>query len=101
MRAPILIALWACLALAPEVRAADGDQPMISIAIHGGAGVISRASMSAEAERAYRADLGRALAGLRVLAAGGRALAAVAAVRVLEDDPLFNAGTGSVLTRAG
>ena len=103
MRAPFLIALWACLALAPEIRAADGDQPMISIAIHGGAGVISRASLTAEAERAYRADLGRALdAGYAVLEAGGSSLdAAVAAVRILEDSPYFNAGHGSVFSHAG
>ena len=103
MRAPFLIALWACLALAPEVRAADGDQPMISIAIHGGAGVISRASLSGEAERAYRADLGRALdAGYALLEAGGSSLdAAVAAVRILEDSPYFNAGHGSVFSHAG
>jgi beta-aspartyl-peptidase (threonine type) len=103
MRAPFLIALCACLALAPEIRAADGDQPMISIAIHGGAGVISRASLTAEAERAYRADLGRALdAGYAVLEAGGSSLdAAVAAVRILEDSPYFNAGHGSVFSHAG
>jgi beta-aspartyl-peptidase (threonine type) len=103
MRAPFLIALWACLALAPEIRAADGDQPMISIAIHGGAGVIGRASLTAEAERAYRADLGRALdAGYAVLEAGGSSLdAAVAAVRILEDSPYFNAGHGSVFSHAG
>ena len=103
MRVPFLIALWACLALAPEIRAADGDQPMISIAIHGGAGVISRATMSAEAERAYRADLGRALdAGYAALEAGDSSLdATVAAVRILEDSPYFNAGHGSVFSHAG
>ena len=76
---------------------------MISIAIHGGAGVISRASMTAEAERAYRADLGRALdAGYAVLESGGTSLdAAVAAVRILEDSPYFNAGHGSVFSHAG
>ncbi len=103
MRAPFLIALLACLALAPEVRAADGDPPMISIAIHGGAGVISRASLSEEAERAYRADLGRALdAGYALLEAGGTSLdAVVAAVKILEDSPYFNAGHGSVFSHAG
>jgi len=103
MRTPFLIALWACLALAPGVRADDGDQPMISIAIHGGAGVISRASMSAEAERAYGADLGRALdAGYAVLESGGSSLdAVVAAVKILEDSPYFNAGHGSVFSHAG
>ena len=76
---------------------------MISIAIHGGAGVISRASMSAENERAYRADLERALdAGYAVLEKGGASLdAVVAAVKILEDSPLFNAGKGAVFSHAG
>ena len=76
---------------------------MISIAIHGGAGVINRASMSAENERAYRADLERALdAGYAVLEKGGTSLdAVVAAVRILEDSPLFNAGKGAVFSHAG
>ena len=76
---------------------------MISIAIHGGAGVISRATMSADNERAYRADLERALdAGYAVLEKGGASLdAVVAAVRILEDSPLFNAGKGAVFSHAG
>lgn len=76
---------------------------MISIAIHGGAGVISRASMTAENERAYRADLERSLdAGYAVLEKGGTSLdATVAAVRILEDSPYFNAGHGSVFSHAG
>ena len=76
---------------------------MISIAIHGGAGVINRASMSAENERAYRADLERALdAGYGVLERGGTSLdAVVAAVKILEDSPLFNAGKGAVFTHDG
>ncbi|HEX9707875.1 MAG TPA: isoaspartyl peptidase/L-asparaginase [Steroidobacteraceae bacterium] len=98
-----LPAILACLAAAQPATAADGDPPMISIAIHGGAGVISRASMSAENERAYRADLERALdAGYAVLEKGGSSLdATVAAVRILEDSPYFNAGHGSVFSHAG
>ena len=76
---------------------------MISIAIHGGAGVITRSSMSDEDERSYRADLGRALdAGYAVLDSGGTSLDAVtAAVRILEDSPLFNAGKGAVFNHEG
>jgi beta-aspartyl-peptidase (threonine type) len=68
------------------------------LVVHGGAGDL-------EPERAPEAEAGcrRAIeAGLAALAAGGSALdAACAAVRVLEDDPQFNAGTGSALSRAG
>ncbi len=76
---------------------------MISIAIHGGAGVISRATMTPEAERAYHTDLGIALdAGYAVLEKGGGSLdAVVAAVKVLEDSPLFNAGKGAVFNHEG
>jgi beta-aspartyl-peptidase (threonine type) len=103
MRSTWFSALLACLAVALPASAADGDEPMISIAIHGGAGVISRASMTPEAERAYRADLERALdAGYAVLDKGGSSLdAVVASVKVLEDSPLFNAGKGSVFNHEG
>jgi len=76
---------------------------MLTIAIHGGAGVITRGSLSAEEEAAYRADLGRALdAGYEVLQSGGDSLDAVtAAVRILEDSPLFNAGRGAVFNHDG
>jgi len=76
---------------------------MHAIAIHGGAGTLAPADLTAENERAYRAGLERALrAGFAVLDAGGTALdAAVAAVQVLEDEPLFNAGRGAVLAANG
>src|SRR5437868_7627383 len=73
------------------------------IVIHGGAGTIERSTMTPEKERAYRAGLERALtAGYEILKRGGSSLDATeAAVRVLEDDPHFNAGRGSVFTSAG
>jgi len=79
------------------------EVPLWSLAIHGGAGVIERGSLSAGQERAYRAGLEEALrAGGAVLEAGGSALDAVeAVVRVLEDNPLFNAGRGAVFTADG
>jgi beta-aspartyl-peptidase (threonine type) len=75
----------------------------IGIAIHGGAGTIERSKMTPEKEREYRAALERALtAGYQILKRGGSSLDATeAAVRVLEDDPHFNAGKGSVFTSAG
>jgi beta-aspartyl-peptidase (threonine type) len=68
-----------------------------AIIVHGGAG--ADPSQASEFRPGVRAAV---LAGWRVLAAGGGALDAVeAAVRALEDDPRFNAGRGSVLTRDG
>jgi beta-aspartyl-peptidase (threonine type) len=73
------------------------------LVVHGGAGTITRASMSAELERDYRAKLEEALkAGHAILAKGGTSLDAVeATVRILEDSPLFNAGKGAVFTHEG
>ena len=75
----------------------------IGLVIHGGAGTIERSKMTQEKEREYRAGLERALtAGYEILTRGGSSLDATeAAVRVLEDDPHFNAGRGSVFTSAG
>lgn len=74
-----------------------------AIAIHGGAGAVPRAALTAEREVHYRKGLERALdAGYVVLEGGGSSLDAVTtAVRILEDDPLFNAGHGAALTRDG
>lgn len=75
------------------------SQP-IAIAIHGGAGTILRAQMSDELKQGIVAALEQSVrAGHQLLVQGGDALdAVVAAVRVLEDSPYFNAGKGSVLT---
>ena len=76
---------------------------MFGIAIHGGAGTLPRADMSAEAERRYRSGLQEAIdAGFAVLQGGGRSMDAVTrAVVLLEDNPLFNAGKGAVFTLDG
>ena len=94
--AAVALALFATPAAAQEA-------PRWSFAIHGGAGVIERASLTPEQDAAYRAALHRALeAGSAVLAGGGSALDAVqAAIELMEDDPLFNAGRGAVFTAAG
>lgn len=75
----------------------------ISIAIHGGAGTILKENMTRELEQAYREGLQTALdAGYGVLEKGGSAVEAVkVAVIYLEDNPLFNAGKGSVFTNTG
>jgi len=76
---------------------------MHAIAIHGGAGSIPRHLLTQSEEKHYRAGLESALdAGYAVLERGGSSLDAVStAVRLLEDDPLFNAGRGAALTRDG
>ena len=75
----------------------------LAIAIHGGAGVVDRAQMAPERAASYLAGLSLALdAGYAILERGGSSLDAVAeAVRILEDDPQFNAGRGAVLTHSG
>jgi L-asparaginase / beta-aspartyl-peptidase len=77
--------------------------PRATLAIHGGAGVIERGSMTRAREAAYRAGLERALqAGYAILERGGSSLDAVtAAAVVLEDDPLFNAGRGACYNTEG
>jgi len=73
------------------------------LVIHGGAGTIVKSQMSPERENAYKEALEKALqTGNDILKSGGTALDAVeAAVRSMEDDPLFNAGKGAVFTNDG
>lgn len=74
-----------------------------SIAIHGGAGTLVRGMMTGEKEAAYKTALSDALeTGHKIIKSGLSATEAVtAAVMVLEDSPLFNAGKGSVFTSEG
>jgi L-asparaginase / beta-aspartyl-peptidase len=96
--------LAACLGAAlPAGRAEAAPKkkespPMLSIAVHGGAGVLPRADITPEKAAMYAAALETARdAGYAVLERGGTAMDAVeAAVRVLEDNELFNAGRGAV-----
>lgn len=73
------------------------------LVVHGGAGTILKKNMTPEKERAYIAGLETALKrGYAVLQKGGTSLDAVeTVVKVLEDDPLFNAGKGAVFTNEG
>jgi beta-aspartyl-peptidase (threonine type) len=74
-----------------------------TLVIHGGAGKFTPETMKPGQEDAMKAALRRALdAGSAVLSVGGASLdAAEAAVRVLEDDPHFNAGHGAALSFEG
>ena len=93
---------------APAAQAADAaattaEPRRLAIAIHGGAGVISREQLGPDGGAVYHAGLQEALdAGYAVLEQGGSSLDAVTtAVRILEDNPLFNAGRGAVLAHDG
>jgi beta-aspartyl-peptidase (threonine type) len=85
------------------VLAAQQKPVKWAVVVHGGAGVIERKSMSPETDAAYRAGLKEALkAAEDVLSRGGSSLDAVeAAIKLLEDNPLFNAGKGAVFTAGG
>ena len=74
-----------------------------AVVLHGGAGVIERSSMTPEAETQYRAGVREALdAAAKVLDGGGSSLDAVeTAIKLLEDNPLFNAGRGAVFAADG
>ncbi len=74
-----------------------------AIAIHGGAGTILKSTMTPEKETEYKQGLTAAItAGEEILRANGTSLAAVeAAIRSLENNPLFNAGRGAVFTHDG
>ncbi len=76
---------------------------IFGLVIHGGAGTITKENMTPEKEMAYTEKLKEALnAGYFILEENGSALDAVeAAIRILEDSPLFNAGKGAVFTHAG
>lgn len=98
MRTPAALAVLALMsAMGAEAK------PNWTLVIHGGAGVLEREKMTPERDRETRAALNRALAaGGAILDKGGSALDAVeTAVRVLEDDPHFNAGKGAVFTYEG
>lgn len=97
------IVLGSSLMMSPAIaHDHQGDAP-IAIAIHGGAGTITRENMSAEREAQFQAALEEATAaGYAVLENGGESIdAVIAAVQVMEANPLFNAGVGAVYTYEG
>lgn len=99
----LLVALLGLFAATAPLNAQEGDGESWSIAIHGGAGTLTRDDMTPEKQAEYESVLQQALdAGSQVLRDGGTALDAVAAVITrLEDDPKFNAGRGAVFTWEG
>lgn len=95
-----LCVLQGCVS-APEKK--ESTPGPITLVIHGGAGTIKRENMTPEREKAYHDALKTALdSGYAVLERGGKSIdAVVAAIRVMEDSPLFNAGRGAVFTSDG
>jgi L-asparaginase / beta-aspartyl-peptidase len=98
-----LVQLTRVLAVALAIGCGFAQAAEPVLVIHGGAGAMPRSEMSADKEKGYRAGLGTALdAGFSILQKGGSSLdAVVEVVRVLEDDPQFNAGKGAVLNHDG
>jgi L-asparaginase / beta-aspartyl-peptidase len=94
--------LLGCTALIPDKQVTSTIARVPVIAIHGGAGTMSRSHISPEQNAAYHAALQDILrSAQQLLAQGGSALDAVSlAVDLLEDCPLFNAGHGAVFTHA-
>lgn len=95
---------WAQKRGGMEINQLQSPQnPRLGLVIHGGAGVITRGSLTPEKEAAYRAKLEEAvLAGYKALQNGKTSLDAVEiAINILEDSPLFNAGKGAVFTNDG
>jgi len=101
MRTKTILRLLVSLLIALVPVVASAETPML--VVHGGAGTITRGSMTPEREKEYRAALEQSLrSGHAVLQRGGSSLDAVeAAIRILEDNPLFNAGKGAVFTHDG
>ncbi len=96
------ITVMAAFALCIGYAHAESQTP-IRLVIHGGAGTITKDTITPEQEKQYREKLTDALnAGYAVLNSGGSSLDAVQrAINVMEDSPLFNAGKGAVFTHDG
>ncbi len=103
MKTFFLVITFFCTLTLHAQKSTAAQKEKFVLVIHGGAGTILKKNMTPEKEKAYQQALEQALqAGYAILNKGGTALDAVeAAVRVMEDSPLFNAGKGAVFTNEG
>ncbi len=99
----ISLVLLVCFSSCKNNTSINSKAPQYVLVIHGGAGTILKKNMPAEIEKQYLAKLKEALnTGGTILKDGGTSLDAItAAIMVMENSPLFNAGKGSVLTEEG
>ena len=102
LKTRITLGLMGIIAFAILTGSKD-ESVEFSIAIHGGAGTITRKNMTPGKENAYRSKLKETLnVGYSILNKGGTSLDAVeATIRIMENSELFNAGKGAVFTNAG
>jgi len=101
---PFSAAVTAQKATFPSLAQLQSPQtPRLGMIIHGGAGVITKGSLTPEKEKEFRDKLTEAVvAGYKALQSGKSSVDAVeVAIRILEDSPLFNAGKGAVFTNDG
>lgn len=108
MKYLVLLALlsftaMSCMNKKTSTSGKDPEPGPVTLVIHGGAGTIRKENMTPEKENAYHQALTIALdSGYAVLERGGKSVdAVIAAIRVMEDSPLFNAGKGAVFTNEG
>ena len=103
MKKTLLLSVLAGALIGSAPLQADDHGVEYAMAIHGGAGTITRANLTDEQEQAYKDKLNEALeAGRAVLKDGGDSTTAViAAIQVMEESPLFNSGKGAVYTWDG
>ena len=101
LKTKITLGLMGIIAFAILTGSKD-ESVEFSIAIHGGAGTITRKNMTPGKENAYRSKLKETLnVGYSILNKGGTSLDAVeATIRIMENSELFNAGKGAVFTNA-
>lgn len=102
-----ILSAFLCLTMAcvPKKMNSSANEKIhpLTLVIHGGAGTIRKENMTPEREKAYHSALKHALdTGYSVLLGGGKSIdAVIAAITVMENSPLFNAGKGAVFTYSG